>query len=250
MKTKLEEIKKRHAAELARHEEEMNLRQALPQTLREPHWVHVSPLYGTAGLIKWEQPFGYNAQGGPDVAFLKEAAEALPPVRMSLVRDTFLKFVPSAWVEGQPEEAREKWREEYELCPFTVHMDQTPGYQSRYYVRWTTEAAGALWRVEVELPQAEGRKIAYAEPHYEELPSGERRRAGFRIHPGPIRNAVLRGPDGEWAEAQSSVKWAGSSSADAHNPHTFYWAGMYEDQHKVGPAALADALTASPEDEG
>lgn len=216
-RTEIEELKAKHARELAELELKLEIRAALPD-VGMPWQVHVSELYGTVASVSIEYDF-YGIRKGepqPTLETVRAIGLALPGVPLVKVRDGCLSFKAMPYVEALPEAKKERWQEELEVCPFTVKLSAFQQHTAEF--DWVAKVAERLVRVRVKIPTP--RELARLEVQYSNYMGGRRVR-DCRVLIGDKSHVIYR--DGNsLAGLESPIRWA-SGGPETPNDFTLYY---------------------------
>jgi hypothetical protein len=222
MSTEFDELKAGHARELAELELKLAIQKALPD-LGIPWRVHVSELYGTVASASIEYDFfgTRRDQAQPTLETVTAAGMALPGVPLVLVRDGCLSFRPLPHVEAVPEEKKERWKEELQVCPFVVRLSAFQRHTAEFdwVARLSLENHGeSLVRVRIRIPTPP--ELGRLNVSYSDYMGG-RRVKDCRLSIGEAAHVIYR--DGNsLAGLESPIRWA-SGSAETPNDFTLYW---------------------------
>lgn len=228
MKTQIEELKAKQAAELADLIAESEIREAVADaTGLEPHNVHLYPLYGRAGSITFGDSFHTNPFSS--LAEAQKLAEAFPPVARLKRKDGCTSFPTEAWWDAQPG-AKEKESQVQTVAPWLVELDFTctpnHGHTPKVELSWCAEVAGRVMEISCVLPPHEvcrwsfkSRSRTNALAHITDtevrFPEGWAAWAGDSI---PVLHHQIGGDN---CERMTPIKW-GRGSDDAGHKITFY----------------------------
>lgn len=172
-----------------------------------PPFVHHGKLYGSVGLIQYQQQrYRSIAKGkSPDAELLKTLLTGYPPVDMLLVRGGCTSIRPEP-------ESYENNGDKVEIDPVTIELDPRQHGASisvNWYAMVGEGNGNALWRFEVEFPYHNA-KVGTPNYRWERYGgTGEVSSVKFiRFKPVPERARF--------------IKWAGGSSKDPGHI-TLYW---------------------------
>jgi len=159
--TTVEELKKKHAEELAKAERE----DALLKTLEnmgapQPSMVFQHSLYGSEGSIVYGNTFaGYYDKSPFTLQDALEVAEALPPIPLVYVKDGCVSIRSREHVDSIPEEKKEQWQQEEDIGAVKIEAD---GFGVN--VKWETRIGDDRWSVCCEFPPHKFRTL-HAKAH-------------------------------------------------------------------------------------
>lgn len=225
---KIEELKARHAKELAAAETEDSIRQALPPALQEKARVFVHSLYGSIAAITFEGPYAASL----NFDFLVDVARALPAVETTLVRDSCLSFQPTAYVEGLPETKKEGWKEETSVSPlrFSIEPVTSVRLEAEWFARLTD---GRIVSVKVVFGYPPNSFGTYSAKRVEYRGGFKYESATFRAD--PALHVAIDNEGEPIAQLESPIRWA-SGSDQYPNRMTLYFVDLGAD---FDPATVA-----------
>ncbi len=198
-----------------------------------PRMISVNELYGSLASIHYGDRYG--RENHLTLAECTRLAESLPGVPTVQVRDGCLSHKPKSYVEALPEEKKERWESETDVCPVLLKIDQTAGYSPVYTLEWYAELPGVgIVRVDCDLSSL-GQVASYSARRVNNM-------GGFRYEsPVSFVKAVdVEDSTGEIvAQLQPRITWA-SGSEESPKPVTYFWI----DVHTDGKTTTADILRA------
>lgn len=225
--TRIEEIKARHAKELAKAEAEDRILAKVPAGAK----VFVSELYGRVARVSFGDEFREPATWAQAV----ELIGMLPPVSKTMVKDGCLSFRPRSVVEAMPESAKERWESESDVSPVLFHIEALHG--PTLELEWTA-ALPEIGLVQVHV-------------HLGHVPSGIGRyqanrvefKGGFRYERARFNAAAelhtVHAENGEsLAQLESPICWA-SGGPEYPNRMTIYFCDLGAD---ADPAMVGGAI--------
>lgn len=233
MKTKIEELKAKHAAELAAATAEAEIREAIETaTGLSPRSVHIYPLYGKDASATFGDSF--HANPFSSLAEAQKLAEAFPPVPILKRKDGCTSFPTEAWFDALPD-AKQKESQVQAIAPFLIEMDFacTPshGHTPKIEISWCAEVAGRIVELSCVLPPHEvcrwsfdGKNKTNALRHI--IDTKVIFPEGWAAWPGDSYPVLHHQTGGDNCERMDIVKWARGSNDSGHKL-TFY-SGCYD----------------------
>lgn len=233
----IEELKAKHAAELAKFEKEQAILSRLPDVGHQ--WmVSIHELYGTVATVWLRQPYSYGEKH-PTLQDLLTIAEALPGVTLVKVKGNFTTYLPK---QNLPRyEYRNSVKSEEPLAPWIVNASGGPGARngSQCDVEWWTDLDGiGTVSVSFELPFMMALRFAARRVDH----VGGYTWKGCRCEVDRAKLFTIYGPDGSTPVAQhrDGTTWAAGSS-EYPNKITAAWEPL-DDPCKATVADFARAL--------
>lgn len=228
MKTNIEELQAKHAAELAAATAEAEITQAIETaTGLTPHSVHLYPLYGRAGSVTFGDAFHTNPFSS--LAEAEKLAVAFPPVARLKRKDGCTSFPTEAWWDAQPE-AKDKENQVQAVAPWLLEMDFacTPshGHTPKVEISWCAEIAGRIIEVSCVLPPHEVCRWSFSSAsrtnaHAHIVDTKVTFPQGWAAWPGDAYPVLHHQDGGDNCERMEMIKW-GRGSDDCGHKLTFY----------------------------
>jgi hypothetical protein len=141
--SKADDVRARHAKELADAEREDAIQAVIPAGGR----LHMYSLYGTIGGVSYgdDKPSGHASW-----EHTQALIRALPPVALMLCKDSCTSFKTRAYVESLPDDHKDRGKKESEVSPVLVQIEGLHGPKLK--LEWTTRLpSGDLLRVRCKL---------------------------------------------------------------------------------------------------
>jgi len=235
-----EQARAKFAEELRKAELQDTIAQMLESLgLPAPRFVHIHSLYGQVASLAYGD--SYASYGSETLSWdvIKLLAEKLPGVPMTQVRDGCLSFQPRQYVESLPEEKKERWQSEMDVCPLLLKVEALHGPAME--LEWVTDLPGVgLVEVSCKLPRLPQTIATYTARRKEYMGGFRYERASFSVNERLLR---IDGADGEpIAEAQSPIIWA-SGGSEYPQRVTLFWVDIHS-ADKTRTLDIATALAA------
>jgi hypothetical protein len=233
MKTKIEELKAKHAEELAAATAESEILAAIESaTGLAPHSVHLYPLYGRDGSATFGDTFHTNPFATLDE--VESLATAFPPVARLKRKNGCVSFPTEKWWDAQPD-AEAKESQVQAIAPFLFSLDFacTPshGHTPRVEISWCAEIAGRIIEIECVLSPHEVCRWSFDSRDRKNelrhiLDTKVTFPEGWAAWAGDSAPVLHHQTGGDSCERMHQIKWSRGSDDSGHK-FTFY-SGCYD----------------------
>lgn len=228
MKTRIEKLQAKHAAELTAATAEAEIIAAIESaTGLNPHSIHLYPLYGCDGSATFGDAF--HANPFATLEEIETLARAFPPVARLKHKDGCTSFPMKKWWDAQPG-AKEKENQVHLIAPFLLELDFTctpsHGHTPKVELSWCAEIAGRIIEIGCILPPHEvcrwdfdTRSRTNEKAHI--IDTKITFLEGWAAWAGDSRPVLHHQTGGDNCEHMEQIKW-GRGSDDSGHRFTFY----------------------------
>lgn len=228
-KQALVELLKDHAEAKAKVNLEYDLREALPTEYRDRVKVHVHTLYGSVASVGLAHDFFDYTKTKlqptlDDVLALAKLVPPVPTLRVNEGANSPNMFYAQQYLDGLPQEQRDRLDTQVPICPFVVDTDYNDGKPTAK-IEWYGLLAGHLVRVEIVFSMASLPRLCTHSVQRARNNSGNLQRVDFS--PCGDIHQLLNPNIGRVASIGSVITWGGCSLE--YKKHTMYWEPDYID---------------------
>ncbi len=221
--SKVEKLRQEMAEKMAQAEREDAIAAALDKIgAPKPHMIHLHNLYGSCASLSYGDRYGRDP--GLTMADVLKLAELFPGVPRVQVRDGCLSFQPKPYVDSLPEEKKNGWASEMDVCPVLVKMDGAAGCGTSLEIEWYTDLPGVgIVEVSCNFRYPPASVGTYSAKRTKFM-------GGFKYEtPATTINAYhVKDDAGEiLAEVQPRITW-GSGGPEYPKPVTYFWVDVLE----------------------